>query len=231
MKKCILLFLLCISVPVMAQDSYIYNTLVSTINKVGAPRVEGDYVIFTAEATSRHVGIAFQHEGFKTIHNFQRIDTKDTEEKIINSLYFYVLEVPQDLKTVSYRLVVDGLWTVDPLNANRVFDQNMGLVLSTVNVQRQEVHATKVTTNNTVRFVYQGESGQQIRLGGSFTNWDSSIYTMREVAPGLYQLDLPLPQGTYYYAYYHGITPLVDKTNPQRGYTPDGKVASVITVQ
>ena len=70
MKKCILLFLLCISVPVMAQDSYIYNTLVSTINKVGAPRVEGDYVIFTAEATSRHVGIAFQHEGFKTIHNF-----------------------------------------------------------------------------------------------------------------------------------------------------------------
>ena len=78
--------------------------------------------------------------------------------------------------------------------------------------------------------VIQGQSGQIIRLGGTFTNWDSSIYVMRETAPGLYELEIPLPRGTHYYAYYDGMASFVDKTNPDRAYTADGRTASVITI-
>ena len=214
----------------VTQDSYVYNTLIARIEGVGAPIIEGDHIIFTADSSFRHVGIAFDFEGFDTIHSFQKVSTTDMDGAVVQSVYFYILEVPKALKEVSYRLVIDGLWTVDPSNKSQVFDPKSNLMLSTVSVQRQEIPATKTLRKNLVRFVYHGQTGQVIRLGGTFTNWDSSIYIMRETAPGLYELELSLPQGTHYYVYYDGIVSFVDKTNPERAYTSDGRTASVITI-
>ena len=75
-----------------------------------------------------------------------------------------------------------------------------------------------------------GESGQRIRLGGIFTNWDSFIYELQETSPGLYQLELSLPKGTYYYAFYKGMSAFADDKNPKKVYTADGRIASVISI-
>lgn len=230
MKKFLALFAFFAVLPLSAQDSYVYNNLTTHIDRVGAPILRGDHLIFTADATYRHVGIAFDFEDFRTIHPFQKLNTTDIDGEVVSSLYFHILEVPKDLKAVSYRLVIDGLWTVDPHNERQVFDPTSSLMLSTVDVLRQEVPATTTKPQNLVRFIYQGKSGQVIRLGGTFTNWDSSIYVMRETAPGFYELEVALPQGTHYYAYYDGITSFVDQTNPERAYTADGRTASVIII-
>ena len=238
MKKFLVLFLLTVVLPLAAQDlsqdlsqdTYTYNNLIALIDKVGAPIVEDDYIIFTADSSSRHVGIAFDFESFKTIHSFQKVNTTDIDGKVVQSVYFYILQVPKSVSQVSYRLVIDGLWTVDPNNKKQIFDPKSKLRLSTVAIQRQEVPATETLQKNLVRFVYQGQPGQIIRLGGTFTNWDSSIYVMKESAPGLYELELSLPQGTHYYAYYDGMVSFVDKTNPESAYTIDGRTASVITI-
>lgn len=238
MKKFLVLFLLISVLPLAAKDlsqdlsydTYTYNNLIALIDKVGSPIVEGDYIIFTADSSSRHVGIAFEFENYKTIHSFQKVNTTDIDGKVVQSVYFHILEVPKSIKQVSYRLVIDGLWTVDPHNKNQIFDQKSNLMLSTVSIQRQEVPTTSTVKKNLVRFVYQGRPGQVIRLGGTFTNWDSSIYVMKESAPGLYELELSLPRGTHYYAYYDGMASFVDTTNPERAYTIDGRTASVITI-
>lgn len=230
MKKFLVLYLLFLVLPLTAEDSYIYGNLTALIDKVGAPIVNGDHIIFTADAKSRHVGIAFDFENFNTIHSFKKINTTDIDGKVISTIYFHILEVPKALKTVSYRLIVDGLWTVDPQNENKSFDSKSNLVLSTVNIQRQEIPVTATKQNNLVRFVYQGQTGQVIRLGGTFTNWDSSIYVLKETAPGFYEIEVNLPQGVHYYAYYDGISSFADRTNPERAYTPDGRTASVITI-
>lgn len=216
--------------PAGAQDSYIYNNLTARIDKVDAPMVEGDHIIFTADSSSRHVGIAFDFEDFRTIHSFQKINTTDMDGEVTGSIHFYILEVPKSLQQVSYRLVIDGLWTVDPHNKNQIFDPKSSLMLSTVKVLRQEIPATSIPKKNLVRFIHQGQPGQIIRLGGTFTNWDSSIYIMKETTPGLYELEVSLPRGTHYYAYYDGISSFVDSSNPERAYTIDGRTASVITI-
>ena len=70
MKKFLILFMLISILPTWAQDSYIYNNLTARIDKVGSPLVDGDYIIFTADSSSRHVGIAFDFENFRTsIHS------------------------------------------------------------------------------------------------------------------------------------------------------------------
>lgn len=207
------------------------NNLVASIDSVTAPYVKNNYVIFTAQNNARHVGIAFDFENFRTIHSFQLRKVHDAEYGVKDSFYFYILELPKTVQTVEYRLVVDGLWTTDPLNKNVVYNEKSGLRLSRIDATREIPPVTEQVKDNSVHFVYRGASGQQIRLAGSFTNWDSWIYELTEVAPGLYQFDLPLPPGKYEYAFYNGMKSIVDKTNPNRCYTQDGREANYIIVK
>src|SRR5574344_902909 len=217
--------------PVVDTDNNEYDTLALNIDGVGSPYVKGNYAIFTADKNARYVGIAFDFESFRTIHSFKLRTIRDAEYKAVDSFYFYILELPKTVQAVRYRIVVDGLWTTDPLNANTVYSEETGITLSELDASRYIAPVTEQPKKGFVHFVYQGDSGQQIRLGGSFTNWDSWIYEMVEVRPGIYQLDLPLPPGKYEYAFYKGLTALVDKSNPDRCYTPDGKEASLLVVK
>ncbi len=127
-------------------------------------------------------------------------------------------------------MVIDGLWTTDPQNPITAYDNRTGMMLSSLPVTRISEPKTDRTESGTVRFIYQGERGQTIRLAGSFNNWDSFMYELKETSPGFYELDLTLPRGTYYYTFNNGTTALTDTTNPDRGYTKDGRVASILTV-
>ena len=212
-------------------DRWDYSILVSQIDCVQAPYLSGNSVIFTADKNARHVGIALDYENFSTIHSFSKKVKKDMDDNVVDSFYFYVLNLPKNVQEFKYRLVIDGLWTMDPLNSNRVFDPKSNLMLSVFDAGRDIPAVTEEKGRGKVHFVYRGESGQHIRLGGSFTNWDSWIYEMKEVSAGLYVLDLTLPPGTYQYAYYSGIRSFVDKTNPERCYTAEGKEASLLVVK
>jgi hypothetical protein len=216
----------------MPEDTYEFDSIAAEINGVGKPLIKENHVIFTAEQHKRRfVGIAFDFENFRTIHPFQIRKITDVDGKVTDSWFFYILDIPKNITSISYRLIIDGLWTTDPVNDLTEYNTAMGIRLSKIMIDTKEPPATCLPDNGMVRFIYQGESGQNIRLGGSFTNWDSWIYYMTETEPGLYEIDLPLPGGTYYYTFYHGISSFIDKTNPHRAYTPDGRIASVITIK
>ncbi len=220
------------------EDTYEYDLLVSELTGYSAPILKGNSVVFTAKPDARFIGIAFDFEDFRQIHSFQLKKIYDIEGEVSNSFFFYILDLPKEVNDITYRLVVDGLWTTDPLNNNTVYNPATGITLSKLSLNRIRIPETEIRkaqskagTNGTVHFVYKGKAGQHIRLGGSFTNWDSWIYELTETEPGVYQIDIPLPPGTYYYAFYNGVISMVDTSNPDRGYTADGKVASVITVK
>ena len=116
--------------PVEVDDGGVkneYTNLVISIDDVGAPVVKNNRIIFTAENNARYVGIAFDFENFRTIHSFQLRKIKDAEYETQKSFYFYILDLPKDVQSVEYRLVVDGLWTTDPLNPNVVHNEKSGL--------------------------------------------------------------------------------------------------------
>lgn len=229
----ILAVTLCMSSFLFAEESdeeYDYNELVNTIKSVKAPYLQGDYVIFTAERDVRHIGIAFDFEDFTEIHSFKLKKFTNMEYEESDSLLFYILKLPKNVLEVNYRLIVDGLWTTDPLNENLVFNKDTNLMMSHIDCTREIPPVTEKIANGKVRFVYKGKSGQKIRLGGSFTNWDSWIYQMKETKPGIYEFELPLAPGEYQYAYFTGINSFPDNTNKVKCYTSDGKVASLLIV-
>lgn len=241
MKRSIFFFVLCVlcaSVvcaenPSAARDeitAYTKQQIISKIQHATAPRVEENFLVFTAEKTARFVGIAFDFENFRIIHPFERLQHYEGDETPVDSVLFYVTQYPKELTRISYRLIIDGLWTVDPLNSETVFDPKTNALLSTVSIDSTPAPVTEKIANGMVRFVYYGEGGQKIRLGGTFNNWDPFMYTMTEVASGVYQIDLPLPKGTYYYNFYNGTNSLIDAKNPDRVFTGDGKTASLLLV-
>ena len=212
-------------------EQYILDSLLEKIDRPRAPVVTGSYIIFTANPEIRHTGIAFDFEDYKIIHSFKNLVRRNVDQKNKESeTSFYILKVPQNISSINYRLVMDGLWTPDPLNTNTTYDRNIDLLVSNITIDNPRVVESN-THSNTAHFVYKGDSGQTIRIAGTFTNWDPFIYELTETKVGLYELELPLPKGTYYYTYYSGIDSFLDNTNPNKAYTAEGKVASVLTLR
>lgn len=212
------------------KDLYEYNNIIANINESSSPQVLDNFIVFTYPKGPRFVGIAFDFENFKTIHHYEKHVLRDVDETVRNEIFFYLLEKPKNLDEIKYRLVIDGIWTEDFENNLKKYDEKSGLTLSYVELKNNHIDITNSKEQNGVKFVYKGESGLQIRLGGTFTSWDSWIYELNETKPGFYELTIPLPTGKYYYNYFIGMERFVDKTNPDRAYTNEGRAVSVITV-
>lgn len=220
-------------------EALTYNNLVSTISRPREPVISGRYIIFTASGQARHAGIAFEHENYTNLRTMRRLIRKDESGnprrdengKLLETILFYVAEIPPGVGEIKYRMVIDGLWTTDPLNPSTVYDYANGMMVSTLPVEYYETFKTNNVQAGQVRFVCRAKPASDIRLAGSFNNWDPFMYEMTETSPGEYELLLPLPRGTWYYAYFEGTTQLPDSTNPDRVYTKDGRIASVVTVE
>lgn len=211
-------------------QNYEIDSLLRNIDKPCAPVVTDDYIIFTADVNNRFVGIAFDFENYQIIHRFQVLTTQDEDGNVTRKHMFYCYNRQHKFTTLKYRLVIDGLWTADPLNPNKEYDDSVNLYFSKVEDPGSIKSFTSEKKKNVVHFIYKGESGLDLRLAGTFTNWDPWIYKLKETTPGFYELELPLTRGTYYYNYYIGLKPVLDNTNPEKAYTNDGRTASVIKV-
>lgn len=211
--------------------SYDLDVILRDIKKPTAPVITDDYIIFTADPSNRYVGIAFDFEDYQIIHPYKLQCSTDEDGNKTPQHLFYCYERTHKISEIKYRIVIDGLWTTDPLNPIKEYDDSVNLYFSKVSDASGIVRNTEITDRNTVHFIYKGESGQNIRLAGTFCNWDPWIYRLQETAPGFYELELPLADGKYFYNYYIGLTPVVDTTNPERTYLKDGRSVSVIQVK
>ena len=212
-------------------ESDTYLSLVGEIIRSSAPKIIDKYVIFTANSTSRHVGISFEHEKYAVIHSFKRLlPDKEAGGALLEPVLFYIMELPEKMTKLRYRLVFDGLWTCDPLNKNEEFDLENKMSVSFITFPPRRDIRTRIVEGNKVNFVYVGTPHLKMSVAGSFNNWDPFMYFMEETSEGIYELTLSLPKGTHTYSYFLGTEMKVDVTNHERVYSSDGKVVSVLTL-
>lgn len=209
---------------------YELDTILRSIKAPTAPVITEDYIIFTADPSNRYVGIAFDFEDYQIIHPYKLQCSTDEDGNKTPQHLFYCYERTHKISEIKYRIVIDGLWTTDPTNPVKEYDDDVNLYFSKVSDALGVRQNTEVTEQNTVHFVYKGESGQTVRIAGTFCNWDPWIYKMKETKPGFYELEIPLADGKYFYNYYVGLSPMLDTTNPQRTYLKNGRSVSVIQV-
>jgi hypothetical protein len=142
---------------------------------------------------------------------------------------FYVYVPPEDLRELSYRLVIDGLWSADPLNPRRETSP-AGRSQSVVPLPPPRRKAPGAPPG-IFSVSYQAPPGERITLAGSFNGWDPFMYELRETGPGFYALSLPLPPGAYQYVFIHRGERIPDPANQNRAYTREGKIVSEVIIR
>ena len=220
-------------------NSHQFIDHIRSISEPRRPEIFENGVLFTASSSHRRVGISFAHEGYARVHWFRPLmiprDSADfivegrfnrRQDPFIDSgIMFHMEPIPHNLRNMDYRLIIDGLWTTDPLNPLSVTGPS-GIVESRVNMPQRPSSFQDPVQPGTFRFTFRAAPGERITVGGSFNNWDPFMYELMEISPGLYTLTLPLPPGSFQYLFFHRGEQITDPANPRRLYTREGNVVS-----
>jgi len=209
-----------------------------------APVIIENSVIFTASSSVRRIGVAFAHENFTNIHWFRQLlvsqdrlyapipPGKDFPDPYKDSgIQFHVYQVPENINELEYRLIINGLWTVDPANSRVRKDPVSGLYWSVLSIPHRTPKPDPYKSlPGGITFTIEKPPGETVAVAGNFNGWDPFMYELKEGPPGIYSIIIPLPPGTYQYVFFHRGQRYVDPNNPRRIYAKDRSAASLIDV-
>ena len=231
------------AVDIESIESYKVTEHLLSLKEPGPPAFVEDMVVFTASSSLRRVGIAFADEGFYRVHWFRHMiikkdlleippDEKKPDPYKDSGILFYVHKAPEGAAEVEYRMIINGLWTTDPVNPNTKRDGNSGLTWSTLALPPRppELHPLKGPPGS-LSFVFKGPPGETVSVAGSFNGWDPFMYELKEGPAGNYTINIPLPPGRYQYVFFHRGQRYLDPNNASRVYSKDGRAASEIIIQ
>lgn len=222
--KYLLTFLLIISLaPLAAQDEnddmYLFLTI-QDLYRGTTPILYKDKIIlsYSVNKPVRHVGAVFAHEEYRTLHSFQ-VNSK--------GVFYLLMDAPENVSELVYRIVIDGLWTTDPNNSMTLSDDK-GTELSRLplEIKTEDTIASPLIKPNSAEFYFSYEEGKNIWLTGSFVSWNPYQLKMKEVEPGLYYLRVRLLPGQYDYAFFDGVNQILDPLNSSFAYKTDGRRVS-----
>jgi len=230
------------AVDIESVSSHDLHDRLMSLTEPGAPVIVDDMIIFTASSSQRRVGVAFADEHFAKVHWFRHLmvprDPLDIplNEKRPNpykdsGILFHVHQIPEGAAEIEYRMIINGLWTVDPANPDSRRNDS-GLTLSVISLPKKEITPAPLKgPPGSLSFSFQGPPGETVTVAGNFNGWDPFMYELREGPAGNYSINIPLPPGTYQYVFFHRGQRYVDPYNAKRIYTKDGKAASEIVIQ
>ena len=215
-----------------------------TLAGPGAPVIYENFVIFTAPSEFRRVGVAFAHENFFPVYWFRQLlvpqdrlnapipQGRKTPDPFKDSgIQFHVYQIPKGVSELEYRFIINGLWTVDPNNPRTRRDPITGLVWSVVSIPQVPSRPNPLNgLPHGLTFTFKGPPGEVVTVAGNFNGWDPFMYELREGPSGIYNINIPLPPGTYQYVFFNRGQRFSDPYNSRRVYSRDGREASEITV-
>ena len=220
-------------------ESYQFIDYLRSISAPGKPEIFEDGVLFTAPSAYNRVGISFAWEGYAKVHWFRRLMIpRDSSELMVkgkiqkkmnpnedSGIMFHYQTIPENIKNMDYRIIIDGLWTTDPLNPLSVTGP-AGIAESRVPLPEKPKTYQYAAPPGTYCFSYHAPPGETIALAGTFNNWDPFMYELREQSPGFYTLTLPLPPGRFQYVFFYRGEPVPDPANPVSRYSREGLIVS-----
>ena len=186
-----------------------------------APRMVGDVLLLTLKpgTPTRFVGARFAHESWKILHPYA-----------VNENGVFVLDypVPEGVREIRYKIVVDGLWIADPTNP-AVETDALGNELSVFTLEKEPVRLIlnpRREADGGITFVFRGAPGRRVSIAGDFNFWDPFIDIMAEPSPGTYRITLRVPAGQHWYYFFTDGRQVLDRLNPETGVDPDGNTVS-----
>ncbi len=209
-------------------ESLNLHLFIAGLTEAQAPAIVDDHLVLSVKGVYRSVGASFSNENWVRVHAF---------EKNRNSVFVLAIPLPYgEAETVSYRLLLDGLWAVDPANSRRYKDPRNGISVSLADFPHRPLTVHGVwnpavgSTDGSALFYFTADPGELVCVAGSFNGWDPFLHELAEVQSGRYELRLDLQPGTYTYVFIYKGERIQDPLNNLVLYGKDGRPVSSLTI-
>jgi len=194
---------------------------VKSIASVQAPLLVDDVLVlsYKPQRPARFVGARFAHEGWREIHPYSLNE---------NGVFVLDYSIPEGVREIRYRIVVDGLWMKDPSNPVVESDRE-GTEFSVFTLEREPsrpIANPRREANGALSFTFRGEPGKRVTISGDFNNWDPFMDSLVETAPGVYRITIRVLPGRHWYVFFSEGRRILDMYNPETGVDPDGYTVS-----
>jgi 1,4-alpha-glucan branching enzyme len=188
--------LLAASGTLYGQNQLLETIRIQSVTQAGPPRFLEHQVLFSyqPDRPARLVGARFEHEHYQVFHPYFKNE---------NGIFLLLLDIPEGVDRLVYRIFVDGLWLPDPFNPESEQDQ-LGVSFSVFSLPKAPeklLESPVVRRDGEVTFWYRSVPGRFVSVIGEFNHWDPYWEPMQEVRPGLYTATVRLPPGRHYYLY------------------------------
>ncbi len=192
-----------------------------------APYISNGVILFSYSAPrgTQVVFLALEHEQYSQFHEYKRN---------AQGLFVLSLALPERESELRYRIVVDGLWTIDPY-AKTVLDPH-GISVSSIKLPLSSMApppGVKLLPDGSMQFVYNGAPSSSVSLVGDFNRWDPYLMPMMEspVHPGVYSITLFLSPEFHLYRFVVDGREIVDPENEMRQTNGWGEQVSRLPVR
>lgn len=201
---------------------------VSELRESKSPMFIDNKILFTysnGKDYTRRVAIAFEADNYKNIYPLKKNEY---------NVFFITRDIPKTTNYINYRLIVDGVWTNDPVNVNSFLSPERFKVSKIVipYIFRKQISSPLIDNNRNVKFIYKSETNKNVYLSGDFNNWDPFMFRMKEDSknPGTYSISMRMSPGNHYYKFVTDGISIQDPNNPQKAYDSRGNAVSILTI-
>lgn len=139
-----------------------------------------------------------------------------------------------------YKFLVDGIWTHDPRNKNRI-DDGLGSYVSEFRPTGEDVPKqisvrvlaqSRGAEDRLVEFAIYLPDAKNLSLVGTFNNWNPEHDLLAKGEDGVFRLRLRLKPGQYAYKYIADGRWILDQYNPHTRYFEDiGELCSHVSIE
>lgn len=153
-------------------------------------------------------------------------------ERGTRGVWYYLITKSMKKNEIRYKYRVDGIWTNDPQNPDRIDDGN-GSFLSTISPfspQEGKQVSYRFVRKGTVEFRVYKPQARFISLVGDFNHWNPENDLLRRGEDGIWRLRKRLAPGEYRYKYVIDGRWEVDYFNEVSASDETGGVCSLIRI-
>jgi hypothetical protein len=208
-----------------AADPTALDVAMKSLHAAVPPRVVQDELVLSVQPArpAHFVGVRFAHESWAILHSYERNEY---------GVYVFDYPIPEGLREIRYRIVVDGAMMSDPTNPVTGEDAT-GSILSVFTLEKDPVRPIlnpRQERDGSVTFVFRGSAGRRVAIVGDFNDWDPYMDFLAETSPGSYSITLRVPPGTHWYYFSSDGRRILDMFNAASAVAPGGATVSIFTL-
>lgn len=223
MKKFIIIKFIVIFTLYFVIHSYAQIPIVETTNLYYSPIISENYILFIVTNQAKIVKLLLESEGWKPIPMVY-------DDKV--KIWYYIYEKNLKKGKYRYKLSVDNILIVDPMNTNRDPDP-LGGYFSVFEL-KNDIEVLKGNPkplgNGYYEFRYKNLNAEKVILVGSFNNWSPYELEMKREYGGIWKIRVFLPKGVHYYYFIVDDEIVNDPLNMKTVRDKNGNVMSIVEV-